>query len=309
MPIVEVAPYLPYDEEPLLNFPRGMRKHITRDTPWGLRPKATLEVDNHTLQKILQRAARTLEVKAPPDVLRWRQELYLSRFYTGDNSEPKQLTLIIDPEGRMTRTFSIVHVRYSQIIAASNAGLMEGDRNKIFLILSDLQAQGGNGHFVLEELVRRLPETLIYIGAVYAGARAIIDTATAGLVVIRKVRNTWAERRLEPSDISKVGIRPRTTSEAAQLLGISEPDTDTLLRALALEPSEDGTWRSRTDPDAEVLRLAIEIAGEAAELYLDATTTKKCLEQIFSLPENVRRQNVHKILEQAARRSRTDRFL
>jgi hypothetical protein len=132
-----------------------------------------------------------------------------------------------------------------------------------------------------------------------------MDLASAGLKTMRKIQEKWYARGIHLDDVKRTVAQPRTTRQAARLLGISQSDTEEILRALALEPSEDGRWRSRTDSEGELLRLVMDVSEQAAELYLKPETYRTCLEQIFALPEENRRENVDEILQRAHDKDRS----
>jgi hypothetical protein len=292
---------LPENMAPLLKLPRKMLAQASHDVSWEMRPKAVVEVDlDTTLQEILQRAARRLKIKVARDVRRWRPKvLYLVAFHAHGHGRAAELELVIDARGRITANFFAPNVTYRQVVATSEAGLLDGDPDKIYLLVNDLQGIGGNGYFFWEDFVRLLPDVLIYMGGVYGGVRLFIDVAQAGLKAIRRARASWSRRRLHLTDLQKVTAKPRTSREAARLLGISKTRTERVLRALALEPAKDGRWRSRTDPDADPLRLALEVAAQAAELHLDSAAVRHCLELICQLPEKDRRRRAGEILQRA----------
>ena len=236
MSYVEVATRLTDEEwEPLFPVPSNILERSRPDTAWADRPRVSIQVEDGTaLQEILRRAGAAFGFEPELGDPANGEFSYLGVFHTSDEGAPRYLNTVVDGHGVITNHIDPMKVRYGQIAEAAKAGVFEGDPDRIYLLLNDGQAWGGNGFAFWENLVATLPETLMYLGSVYGGISAIKDTASGGLRVIGKVRHVWHERGVHLSDIKRVVSRPRTTKEAAGLLGISSSNTEDLLRALAL---------------------------------------------------------------------------
>jgi hypothetical protein len=302
MPEVEVATAVS-DEgfEPQFYVAAELMKRSQPDVAWSDRPRVLVEVQDSTrLQEILRRAGKVFGFNPvlgdPSD----GEFSYICKFYTGDKAEPVYFNTVIDRQGVITNYVDPMKATYGQIAAAAEAGVFLGDPARLLLLVDDRQQWGGNGFVFWENLIKALPEALLYIGGVYGGVRAVTDAASAGLRVIRKVREKWYKRGVHLSDIKRVIARPRTVKEAAGLLGISKSDTEKLLRALALEPSSDARWRPRTDVDAEVLRLIFDSAEQASEMYLDGDTLRIALKQVLALPPDERLNQVANVFASVA---------
>ena len=295
--------------EPQFDVAAELLARSQPDAAWSDRPRVLVEVEDSTrLQEILRRAGEAFGFNPVLGDPMDGGFSYICKFYTGDEAEPVYLNTIIDRQGVITNYVDPMKATYGQVAAAAEAGVFIGDPARLLLLVDDRQQWGGNGFFFWENLIKALPDALLYIGGVYGGIRAVTDTASTGLEVIRKVREKWYKRGVHLSDIKRVVARPRTTKEAAGLLSISKADTEKLLRALALELWHDARWRPRTDVDAEVLRLIFDSAEQASEMYLDGDTLRDALKQVLALPPEERLSRVAKVFARVAeeRRSSSD---
>jgi hypothetical protein len=307
MPQVEVAMTVSdQDGEPQFDVAAELLARSQPNAAWSDRPRVLVRVEASTrLQEILRRAGEAFGFNPLLGDPAAGDFAYICRFYTGEDAESVYLNTIIDRQGVITNYVDPMKVTYGQIAAAAEAGVFIGDPARLLLLLDDRQQWGGNGFFFWENLIKALPDALLYIGGVYGGARAVTDSATTGLKIIRKVRKKWYKRGVHLSDIKRVVARPRTTKEAAGLLGIAKSDTEKLLRSLALEPSSDARWRPRTDVDAEVLRLIFDSAELASEMYLECDTLRDALKQVLALPPEERLTQMANVFARVARDRRS----
>src|SRR5215212_3558907 len=209
--------------EPQFDVAAELLARSQPDAAWSDRPRVLVEVEDSTrLQEILRRAGEAFGFNPVLGDPMDGGFSYICKFYTGDEAEPVYLNTTIDRQGVITNYVDPMKATYGQVAAAAEAGVFIGDPARLLLLVDDRQQWGGNGFFFWENLIKALPDALLYIGGVYGGIRAVTDTASTGLEVIRKVREKWYKRGVHLSDIKRVVARPRTTKEAAGLLGISK---------------------------------------------------------------------------------------
>jgi hypothetical protein len=167
-------------------------------------------------------------------------------------------------------------VRYGDLLRAADAGVLEGDPLRPYLIL---HAEIGNGLLADWGTVLNLwdlawhvfdrIDTLMGVGAAALGARELIrrlkDRLSRGRSVVSKHYVDWRERQGDPATLAAFLSRtPRTTAQVAGLLGCAEPEAEAVLWAFGLSRDE---APGLDDPPAPSLDR---VPGEIGELPCEA---------------------------------------
>jgi hypothetical protein len=252
--------------------------------PYSARDKVTLQVEpDETLGDVLRRAALHWSTMVGAHVAFYRPE--------DEGSPPRRMgpvVPLIDEHGRVTFGHYFGDVRYVDLLRSADAGALDGDPRRPYLIL-----QPGIGNGVLPDwhTIQTIWQTVEYVatalataggaGAALLGAKkATIDRlrkrAKDTQAVVAEKSEDWVSRNGEPYDFGEwLDDRPWLPAEIAPLLACTEGEAEAVLWAFGFAPSESGLWRKNATEEArlcaETTRLAVQgYTHEASEAELRA---------------------------------------
>jgi hypothetical protein len=253
--------------------------HSIPEAEWGRRwedrPRIELEVQpTDSLGSIRERALEQFGVATPNYAHggRLATEFPFVAFYS--ESRPTQMSgagmsiTVTDDLGRAVWSVDPDLARFDQLVSASELGALEGDPQRIYLILLP---PSGNGIFVdwqsLLDAWRITWDVLESIDTV-AGA------AAAAEFVRRKIRNRlqrgrptvehraseWGQRNGNPHDVAGLlGRRSWTAEEASGLLGVTTEDAIAVLAIFGFaQDGEDQRWYRDGDQAAALLGAVLD---------------------------------------------------
>jgi hypothetical protein len=246
----------------LLDTEMAYSRHSSGWSPWSRRKmpdrrKITSDPRNRDphgrFEPHLRFAAfvRPGDEKDGPAVLR-HKSLHLNRIVT------------VEASGLARWDVHPLDARIEDLVRAGDAGLVDGDTRRPYLILA---VPGGDlGAFsstwsALEEALSVVWAVVSAAGTAYTGAQ-VIGAIRARLGGARKVIGShgaeWARRGGRPSDLSAIlAARPRSAAEGASLLGCSVAEAEALLWGLGFEPGKDGRWHPVGDSTEELAVLLL----------------------------------------------------
>ena len=193
-------------------------------------------------------------------------------FYRADDDEPgdgtegvirrdsrsrKHTVLIVrDPAGHAVWRRPPFDATMAELIDAHEAGLLEGDPLRPYLVLVIPQGVTGlPGEWPQLQQQLEAAWHLSGIAAQIAGALSFIEVVRRFIQrrsgkaaeVVAKNSSDWAQRGAAPADLRELlASKPRSSAEIAALLGCSESETEAILWALGFSPrAQDGAWISR----------------------------------------------------------------
>lgn len=167
-------------------------------------------------------------------------------------------------------------IRMSELIASSEAGLIDGDPVRPYLW--PVIPQG--------ESVEQLANAAWLIWMLWEHALSVRDTVQLARDALRRIARgqaaahenptAWAAALRRPDDLMPyLHTQPRTTAEVAAKTGLAEEHAAGAMWGLGFTPQEDGRWLPANDPVAAALHEAmmrVESAGRApTQLEVDVT--------------------------------------
>jgi hypothetical protein len=180
------------------------------------------------------------------------------------------LTLItlVDGDGHAIWNVPFARVPYSELLRSAEAGALEGDPLRPYLIL---HPPAGDGLAASWELLVNLWDLAYYV----LDHIEVAITAGIGITAIadrirRQIRNgrevvqcrfgQWRERAGDPATVATLlANRPRSTPDVARLLDCSEEEAEAILWAFGFAPGDGGLWRRDATEDAKLLRGNFEL--------------------------------------------------
>lgn len=170
-----------------------------------------------------------------------------------DSRARKHTVLVVrDSQGRAVWRRPPFAATMGELVDAAEAGLLKGDPLCPYLILTIPQGMIGlPGDWLQLRQELEAIWTLSGIAAQIAGAFSFLGFVRryAGrhsgraAKAVEKNSAVWAERGASPADLNRLlASRPRTTAEAAALLGCTESEAEAILWAFGLVCGNDGTW-------------------------------------------------------------------
>jgi hypothetical protein len=157
----------------------------------------------------------------------------------------------VDDQGLARWDVPPLEARIGDLLRASEAGLVDGDPLRPYLILAvpggDLGVLGTTWSS-FEEAFGVVWAVVSATGTAYSATQTI-KAISARLGRAKEVvdvhRGEWRERGARPADLSAIlGAKPRSPEEVAALLGCPEPEAEALLWGLGFEAADDGLWRA-----------------------------------------------------------------
>jgi hypothetical protein len=287
--------------------------------PWESLPKAELVASSEdTLRLVLSRAAEQLGLHLADDALQAMRStaerdgrlapsddpadhLVWAAFRRPDDDEIIDASLDPPVRRRDARLYDVTKLAVrdehgraiwrdppfdatvAELLDAAEAGLIDGDPLKPYLIPSVPQGDAG-GLEVWQAIIIALGTArgVLGVAADIDGVLGLRDRLAelwrrrerAGDVVERHA-SSWHDRGAAPHDLVRL-LRTRawTSAEAAALLGCSPEEADAVLWGLGFvsDPAT-STWTYRTDPAAELIAGDLdlygidELAGDGEDLY------------------------------------------
>jgi hypothetical protein len=244
--------------------------------PYADRRKVRLEVtEEESLASVLERAAAAMGL-SPPEDHRGSQFSAAHRnvaFYKPEDDDgfadrpiPRylmsQLTLVDDQRRAMFGVHDHRVVRYSDLLRAQEAGTLDGDPQRPYLIVEpgygDVPPPDWptvvEGLKVLWDVIERLAA----IGGAWFFGKKVIEEAQKRLgrgVEAAEAHPEWAQRDTRPYQFAVLFFtRPWQAGELAGLLGCSTPEAEGILWALGFALDEErALWQYSGDDAAELI--------------------------------------------------------
>jgi hypothetical protein len=292
---IEVAA-VQLERPPMLVGPRQVMRALARELEWQERPRAGVETSpGSPLQDVLEEGARRLGLRVrqspgwdsfPLSSVQWRL-----CFDGGDGpGRVVELEAMLDDYGAALWWFNPLQVTVADAFTAREAGLLDGDPLRAFAVVDEPTAAGGNGLDVWLEVIRGLSEAqriVVAAGAVAGPWLVLKDSIRAAIWALNKARSAF-DRGGDLRRFSRLFRFPRTTQQAAALLGVGEEHIPDLLRFLGLERSRDGYWRPSNQPDRKQLAELGSVVDTAAHMHLRAVSLREGLADVLALPPGER---------------------
>ncbi len=235
----------------------------------------TLEVEeSEALATVLERAAEEMRLVPPSDwhVQRFSGAYNSVAFYRPDDEQgfsPRyvptfllsQLTLIDQHGQALFGVSDLRAVRYSDLLRASEAGVLAGDPLRPYLIVEAPYGDwiGPDWPTLLDGL--KVSWDVLEHVATAGGAAAAINLLKDQIQKrLRRGEDTieknpeWAQRRTMPYQFIAL-LRSRTwrLADLAPILGCTESDAEALLLVLGFARKDTGEWAYQADPAAAVM--------------------------------------------------------
>ena len=245
--------------------------------PYAERQKVVLDIDPaESLAHVLERAAAAMGF-APPADERWRFRGAHAKvaFYRPEDEHgfhprplPRfllgQLTLVDDYGHAIFGVHDFRAVRYRDLLRASEAGTLDGDPRRPYLIIEAPYGDwiGPDWPTLLEglEVAWRVVEHVATAGGALAAGKFAVDQIRKRLrrgIDAIEANPQWAQRGSMPYQvIALASQREWRADELAPLLGCATDEAEGVLSALGFAPDSDRhVWRYEGDPTADVMAL------------------------------------------------------
>jgi hypothetical protein len=233
--------------------------------PYGDRLKLKLVVEeDETLGAVMDRAAAELGVEVPED---WGGPVAFIAFYKPEDDREglhgwATAITLVDAAGRAVWNNYWKEVQYAELLRAGEAGALDGDPLRPYLIL---HAEIGNGLLADWNTLLNLWDLAWYaierVGVAYAAYKAAVEVAqrlrdriSRGREVVSQNHRQWQERGGDPSTLATfLAQRPVATDEIARFLGCTNPEGEAVLWAFGFAPDGSGRWIPRATDEAKML--------------------------------------------------------
>jgi hypothetical protein len=304
----------------MLQFDPPMSEQ-TKELRWDERMKAVLDVDDEeSLASVMQRAKREFDLK--PRVLRSRgvfEEMapegvaglpYFFRFYEADNDPPlaqRGSSLFafnletIDQQGRAHWNRKSDEIPFGDLVRAGDAGLLNGDPLRPYLVLSLPQGGGGvltDAWNVLQTvwtIMGGLTGTIAFAKLTATQTSRLKEMLQRGSVVHKKAED-WTSRGGGPYEIRKTIERhPWAPDDMRALLDVDTDDEAVaVLELFGAARNDDGTYSLADTAEASLLRVVEDEALQLARFgYRELSEADKKMVQerlriIFETGERVK---------------------
>jgi hypothetical protein len=283
---------------PLFQGPGDVMQHLGQDVPWSDRTRASLNVEERTrLLRVLDNGADRLALKVSESDV-WSRDRKPSDHFQGfffdsgaDHGQIVQFDTTLNEDGTAQWWFGSEDITVADVLAAKEAGLFTGDPSRILVVVDEPPEGVGNVLDFWFEVLRVLPEIQQYAKA---AADAVAPWATlAGVIaganaVVQKVRTRWDTTGGDLKRFEQLFKLPRTTPQAAALLGIDEQQVPALLHFLGLEQTRDAYWRPSNQPERKQLAELAGVADRAAHMSLTVAALRNGLAEVLALPSGDR---------------------
>jgi hypothetical protein len=243
------------------------------NTPYDARLKAEIETDDATtLGEIIDAAAMRFGISSPQGRVSERLTGVVffvpsdaERFQRRDEPWPKTIRTVT-PQGTPSWVVRWCDVRFGELLAASDAGMVEGDPYRPYLW--PVIPQGNAGQTFLDALWSLWLnwEHLLAAYGTYELARPILDRIKRARAATR-ARGWSSQKALErPQDLMPLLDASPRSDEIEGALGIPITQAAPWLEGLGYVCGDDERWRAGCDGAASALHqtvLAIEGRGRA----------------------------------------------
>jgi hypothetical protein len=258
------------------------------ETPYRNRLKVTLDVnEDETLGSVIDRAAENFGIG-------WTQgDAKISEIITGvvfykpedeervDRPQPWPDSIrLVDADGQPAWAAPWYAATYADLLAAADAGLIDGDPLRPYLW--PVFPQGDVTGVMLEPLLWLLERNYEFIlksaaGGAIAGTSGIaVRNAWERLKRSRETRSSgetgaWRKRLERPDDFLPIlERRPQTTEQVASLFNSSGDEAEAVMWGLGFAFDEaTGVWRLGADEGAALLHQELETARRSGEAPKD----------------------------------------
>jgi hypothetical protein len=282
---------------PLFEGPEDVMQHLGQDVPWSDRRRASLNVDKRTrVLQVIDDGADRLGLKPrESNVSRDAKpsDLFQGFFFDSgaDYGQIVEFDTALNEDGTAQWWLYYEDITVADVLAAKEAGLFTGDPSRILVVVDEPRDGVGNGLDFWFEVLRVLPEIQKYAKA---AADAVDPWATLAVIIaaankaIQKVRTRWDRTGGDLERFEQLFKHPRTTPQAAALLGIDEQKVPALLHFLGLEQTRDGYWRPSNQPERKQLAELARVADRAAHMSLSVAALQNGLPEVLALPPGER---------------------
>jgi hypothetical protein len=256
--------------------------------PYSQRRRVTLEVEEkESLASVLERAAATMNLRPPNDP--WLGGHFdaahrkIAFYKQADENGPirrskgrlllGELT-VVDRDGHaIFGVHDLRTVRVSDLLRSAEAGTIEGDPLRPYLILDDgwgdaPPADWATVHAGLEVAWEVLKAAAVITGAATGAMKArewLLERLGRSREALQ-ANTEWAQRGYRPDQFESLLLtRTWQTAELAGLLGCTEEQAEGVLWTLGYAfNEEDGTWESDEAEGGEIMRAIVTGIGYAA---------------------------------------------
>ena len=279
--LIEVAPVLRSGKAEV-DLPDDVASRAAPGMAWSERRPVGLEASEDTkAADLLLAAAEELDLDTSPKAWGWPWWVALSDL----SDEPVVIDVELDVDGRAGWRIDPHKLTIGNLEQLTASQVTAGDPHRLFLILDWIE-KGGNGLDILLQLHRAVHEAQPYLSdaaKIYGGVTAAIHGVKAYKLVRKKLNSLFHDRGADIVHLQKLFWIPRTTDEAAKLLGLHSRDAPPLLEFLNLH-LVDGYWRKRTDPGAAELEAFLAVLHAASHNAMSEPALRRALSQILKLP-------------------------
>jgi hypothetical protein len=248
---------------------------------WSTRLRVTLDVDpNEPLGGLLRRAGTQLDQMGPHGS---RPEPWAPT-YLATYSEDSETWLwnelsLVDEKGHVRWNHRWQEEPYSELLRASEAGVLPGDPYRLYFI-----RMGGAGDGVLSsfpEFVQltsmwwEVLKTTFDVVGIAGTAAWLIELTESGeraTEVVDEKADKWRANGAQPFKVKELVRRPHGWEPAAlgRLLDITESDAKALLSAFGCKETPGGMWRPGTDEVSKLMADNMELVLSSAHIDKDA---------------------------------------
>jgi hypothetical protein len=261
------------------------------DVPYAARAKVEIEVPEGTpLGYALQKAATELGVPGPPWEPTTRYRPAFIAFYREDRDRDfgrlRSEVSLLNEDGRARWTHSWRDERMSEYIRAGDAGVLDGDPRRPYLIL---QPEIGNGiladfpTFVeLWKLWWDIANKAAIAAGIYAGwdllkRKCGSRKPTESPQIMEGRYAEWKRNGSRPDNLLELlGQRPWHEEDLANLLGCTSDEAEALMLGLGYETNSAGLWVVGQSEQAKLLQGNAEFVVHAG-----MTTRTDAMERVL----------------------------
>lgn len=233
------------------------------DVPYEDRAKVSVQASAATtLGEVIDQAARRFDVGIEPDDIPMSRRVPCIAFFRPSDvpsgtTEQTGAIRTVDPKGRPSWAVRWSEIRLDELVASSEAGLLEGG-DPLRPYFWPVIPQGGFAD---------LAGSLAWMWMYWEQALAAFETVNLGRTLIERVKRgqsvayeggRWSDALRRPQDLMPYLDRDaRTTEEVSSYTAFSEEEAEGALWAMGYALGDDGRWRPGADQAAAVLRAGL----------------------------------------------------
>jgi hypothetical protein len=250
-------------------FDAGFDPDAVYHEPYELQRKVELDVsDTETLTEVLRRAAERFRVP---------YSVTSVAFYRGDPQETEirstWFVVVPDSEGRATWQ-SFKKVPYGDLMRAAEAGVVDGDPLRPYLVLAP---QTGNGVLIdwqtyVErfKVFREVCEVLGVPGALYATwdvASRLMRRSREAEQALEQHTGRWRSAGADPYTFNEwLNDKTWHSADLGILLGCTQAEAEAVLWSFGFAPAPSGVWRRGENEEARMLATNVEMTIDAGSM-------------------------------------------